>query len=420
MQRLTNRLSSSNLTRSSNSKTSKRRDRFKQKSARSSIKALSTTLSRHRSLNPMSKKYGKGKRIAGLTIVALLSIPAQSMVIKAHDNNAKDEQGAVHVYNDVMATGVMRVASVKSDSTFFATDGFQHGFGYDLTRAYAQNLDVDIELAEFASDAEALKAVAQGKADVALTTASTEAIVSAELATMSVSCGRDELMIENGLHPKTSLSFRSPNDSLALEASHFVCDNKQLKDTAKVANFYDQNLLKNDYNRQHFEKALDNRLPNYQSSFEKQAQNYDHDWELLVAMGYQESHLDANAVSPTGVQGLMMLTNATAKEMGVSNRVDPYQSIGGGAKYLEQMKAEFADVPNPDRLWFALASYNMGPNAVKRIQRQVEKQGKDGNSWANVFAYMSDNKASNSRYVQCMHYVTNIRSYLESLKTRTT
>ena len=53
-------------------------------------------------------------------------------------------------------------------------------------------------------------------------------------------------------------------------------------------------------------------------------------------MGYQESHLDANAVSPTGVRGLMMLTNNTAKAMGVSDRVDPYQSIGGGARYFER------------------------------------------------------------------------------------
>ena len=74
-------------------------------------------------------------------------------------------------------------------------------------------------------------------------------------------------------------------------------------------------------------------------------------------MGYQELHLDANAVSPTGVR-IMMLTNSTAKAMGVSDRVDPYQSIGGGARYLEQA-ADFADVPESDRIWFALAGYNM-------------------------------------------------------------
>ena len=135
-------------------------------------------------------------------------------------------------------------------------------------------------------------------------------------------------------------------------------------------------------------------------------------------MGYQESHLDANAVSPTGVRGLMMLTNNTAKAMGVSNRVDPYQSIGGGARYLEEMKESFSDVPNTDRIWFALAAYNMGPNAVKRIQHKLSEQGLDDKSWANVYTYLSENRATNSRYGQAMHYVSNIRSYLQTIKTR--
>ncbi|WP_227672856.1 transglycosylase SLT domain-containing protein [Psychrobacter lutiphocae] len=204
-----------------------------------------------------------------------------------------------------------------------------------------------------------------------------------------------------------------------MKASHFLCHNEQLTSTAKIANLYDQTLLKDDYNRRHFEKVLTHSLPLYQSSFQEQAKNYDHDWELLVAMGYQESHLNPNAVSPTGVRGLMMLTNSTAEAMGVSNRVDPYQSIGGSARYLELLKQSFNDIPDPDRTWFALASYNMGPNAVKRIQNKLAQAGQDPNSWANVYTYMLDNATSNARYVQCMHYVTNIRSYLESLKTRT-
>ena len=136
-------------------------------------------------------------------------------------------------------------------------------------------------------------------------------------------------------------------------------------------------------------------------------------------MGYQESHLDADAVSPTGVRGLMMLTNNTAKAMGVSDRIDPYQSIGGGARYLEQMKADFSDVPKTDRIWFALAAYNMGPNAVKSIQRKLRAQDINDKSWANIYAYLDDNRASNSRYGQAMHYVSNIRSYLETIKTQT-
>ena len=83
------------------------------------------------------------------------------------------------------------------------------------------------------------------------------------------------------------------------------------------------------------------------------------------------------------------------------------------------MKAEFADVPKTDRICFALAADNMGPNAVKGIQRKLSANGIDDKSWANIYAYLSENRASNSRYGQAMHYVSNIRSYLETIKTQT-
>lgn len=363
---------------------------------------------------PPAKRFSKTKKFAQLSSIALLSLPAQSITLTT-------TQGSDHAaYDKVQSSNTLVVASVKGDSTFFSTDGFQHGFGYDLARTYAQQLGVEIKVIDFENDAKALKAVNLGQADMALTTASTRDTENAGLSAMNVSCGYDQSLVNNGLHPKTNWSFKNGTDPLAIEASHFLCANDQLVRTAKLADFYDQNLLKDDYNREHFEKSLNTNLPSYKTSFQEQANNYDHDWQLLVAMGYQESHLDANAVSPTGVRGLMMLTNSTAKAMGVSNRVDPYQSIGGGARYLEQMKATFSDVPNPDRLWFALASYNMGPNAVKKIQRKLETKGLNPNSWANVYSYLSNNASSNSRYIQCMHYVTNIRSYLELLKTRST
>lgn len=361
---------------------------------------------------PANRKFAKTKMLAQISSIALLSLPAKSLTTALYNTDSA-------AYDTVMASKTLTLASVPGSSTFFSTDGFQHGFGYDIARSYAQQLGVDLEVKSYHNDAEALQAVRDGEADMALTTASTKMSVETGMASINISCGYDATLVANGLHPKTKWSFRSNSDPLATEASHFLCDDGQLINTAKLANFYDQTLLADDYNRQHFEEALTTNLPTYKSSFQEQASTYDHDWQLLVAMGYQESHLDANAISPTGVRGLMMLTNSTAKAMGVSNRVDPYQSIGGGARYLEQMKAAFAEVPNPDRLWFALASYNMGPNAVKNIQQKIEKQGLNPNRWSNVYAYMSDNELHNSRYTQCMHYVTNIRSYLESLKTQT-
>ncbi|MBO1517536.1 transglycosylase SLT domain-containing protein [Psychrobacter celer] len=357
-----------------------------------------------------SNRFAKTKKLAQVSSIALLSLPAESLTTM---------QASVPAYDHVMLDNTLTVAAVPGDSTYFATDGFQHGFGFDLVRTYADELGVDIDLKAYASEEAALHALKSGEADMALTTASTQLKSQLNLSSINVSCGYDASLTKNGLHPKVSWSFNAPDDPLSQKASYFLCDSIKLKNTQKLAAFYNQTLLKDAYSQDHFKKTLTERLPDYQSSFEEQARNYNHDWELLVAMGYQESHLDANAVSPTGVRGLMMLTNNTAKAMGVSDRVDPYQSIGGGARYLEQMKDEFADVPKSDRIWFALAGYNMGPNAVKSIQRKLRTQGIDDKSWANVYAYLAEHRASNSRYGQAMHYVSNIRSYLETIKTQT-
>ena len=353
-------------------------------------------------------RFNKSKKIAQISSIALLSLPARSLTAT---------EIPTPVFDQVMLDKTLTIAAVPGDSTYFATDGFQHGFGYDLVRNFADELGVTVDLKAYATEDAALKALKNGDADMALTTASTELKSQLNLASVNLSCGYDTSLTKNGLHPKVSWTFNNANDLLAQGASSFLCDNIKIDNTQKLAAFYNQKLLKDAYSQQHFQQTLTEKLPDYQTQFQQQAQNYNHDWELLVAMGYQESHLDADAVSPTGVRGIMMLTNSTAKAMGVSDRIDPYQSIGGGARYLEEMKAEFQDVPKRDRIWFALAGYNMGPNAVKRIQSKLRDQDLDDKSWANVYAYLSDNKASNSRYGQCMHYVSNIRSYLETIKT---
>lgn len=80
-----------------------------------------------------------------------------------------------------------------------------------------------------------------------------------------------------------------------------------------------------------FMHHVENRLPHYQSLFKDYAEQTGMDWRLLAAIGYQESHWRPNAVSPTGVRGLMMLTRTTADYIGINNRLDAEESIEGGA-----------------------------------------------------------------------------------------
>ncbi len=153
----------------------------------------------------------------------------------------------------------------------------------------------------------------------------------------------------------------------------------------------------------------------------------DLDWQLLAAISYQESKWDPNAVSPTGVRGLMMLTNATAAAMGVRDRTNPEQSIKGGAAYIKQVLNNIPDsVPQPDRTWMALAGYNMGPAHVNAARRLTARLGQNPDSWQDVAANLprlvQENRA-NGRAVpdirQALHYVQQIRRYYDAIALST-
>ena len=142
--------------------------------------------------------YHSTKRLLQASSIALLSLPAQSAPALNMQTPA---------YTQVMAQKTLTIAAVPGDSTFFATDGFQHGFGYDLVRQYADELGVAVHLKGYATDEAALRALKSGQADMALTTASTQLKSQLNLASANLSCGYDSNLTKNGLHPKVSWSF---------------------------------------------------------------------------------------------------------------------------------------------------------------------------------------------------------------------
>ena len=172
-----------------------------------------------------------------------------------------------------------------------------------------------------------------------------------------------------------------------------------------------------------FIKAITQKLPKYQPLFEKYGQ--DVDWRLLAAISYQESHWDPHARSYTGVRGMMMLTLPTAKQMGIKSRLDAEQSIRGGAKYFKQMIARMpARVPFPDRLWFALASYNIGLGHLNDARKITKQQGGDPDRWVEVKErlpllkqkkYYKKTRYGYARGDEPVNYVENIRRYYDTL-----
>lgn len=178
-----------------------------------------------------------------------------------------------------------------------------------------------------------------------------------------------------------------------------------------------------------FAEQIEQRLPQWRPIFKRVAKKHHLDWRLLAAMSYQESHWDPDAVSPTGVRGLMMLTEATAKELGVDNREDPEQSIKGGARYLIQQRQRLPEsIKEPDRTWMALAAYNIGFGHLMDARRLLEARDKNPNLWANVEQalawltkdkYADETKYGYARGLQAVEYVGNIRAYYDILVFKT-
>ena len=174
-----------------------------------------------------------------------------------------------------------------------------------------------------------------------------------------------------------------------------------------------------------FRLHLQSHLPKYQQLFQGAAAKYAFDWRLLAAISYQESHWDKNAVSPTGVKGLMMLTQATAEQVGVKDRTNPKESIFGGALYLKQRLKKIPErIPEPDRTWFALASYNVGFGHLEDARIITQKLGKNPDKWLDVKQSLplltkkkwhSKTKYGYARGNEPVIYVDNIRSYLDLL-----
>jgi len=195
---------------------------------------------------------------------------------------------------------------------------------------------------------------------------------------------------------------------------------------ARILDHHYAHLQEFDYvNVRAFMRQVEQRLPRFQSLFEDAASHTDLDWRLVAATGYQESHWRAGAISPTGVRGVMMLTQPTAQYVGVSRRTDPAQSIHGGARYLRVLKDRLADVPEPDRTWLALAAYNVGHGHLQDARRITETQGGDPDAWVDVKKrlpllhqkeWYDETKYGYARGNEAVTYVERIRTYYDILR----
>jgi len=229
----------------------------------------------------------------------------------------------------------------------------------------------------------------------------------------------------NEKQPVAWLIRKTQDDTLYSAIIEFMGNQYKLGTIAKIEEKYFGHVGHFDYvDTRTFLKRISSKLPSYQDLF-KQYATPEASWLLLASVSYQESHWNPKARSPTGVRGMMMLTLDTAKFVGIKNRLNAQQSIQGGAKYLTQLIKRLPEsIPEDERVWFALASYNIGLGHLLDARRITKMKKQNPDSWADVKEnlpllhqrkWYTKTRYGYARGREAQHYVDNIRQYLKTL-----
>jgi membrane-bound lytic murein transglycosylase MltF len=144
--------------------------------------------------------------------------------------------------------------------------------------------------------------------------------------------------------------------------------------------------------------------------FQKYGQQYDVDWLLMGAQGYQESQLDQNAKSRVGAIGVMQLMPATGKDMKVGDIRKTEANIHAGIKYMRWMIDQYygnEPMTNLDKALFAFASYNAGASRISSLRKEAATRGLDPNVWFQNVEYVAGEKLGQ----ETVTYVSNIYKY---------
>ncbi len=149
--------------------------------------------------------------------------------------------------------------------------------------------------------------------------------------------------------------------------------------------------------------------------FKKYGEQYDMDYLLMMAQGYQESTLDQEVKSPVGAIGIMQLMPATGAAMQVGDIAKTEPNIHAGVKYIRFMVDRYLKDEPMDRankMLFAFASYNAGPGRIAQLRRETAERGLDPNVWFNNVEIVTARRIGR----ETVQYVSNIYKYYIAYK----
>jgi membrane-bound lytic murein transglycosylase MltF len=207
---------------------------------------------------------------------------------------------------------------------------------------------------------------------------------------------------------QTAMMVRKNSPKLLAELNAFIA---RYPEGSTLRNVLFQKYLKNvKYAKGATSAAERARFLKTVNFIRKYSGQYDLDYLLMAAQGYQESGLDQNRKSPVGAIGVMQVMPATGAELKVGdiNQLEP--NVHAGVKYVRfMMDRYYADEPM-DRLnkgLFTFASYNAGPGRIRGLRERAKKRGLDPNKWFNNVEVL----AAESIGRETVQYVSNIYKY---------
>jgi membrane-bound lytic murein transglycosylase MltF len=162
-------------------------------------------------------------------------------------------------------------------------------------------------------------------------------------------------------------------------------------------------------------KAEMKKFENTIDLFRRYAKEYQFDYLLLAAQGFQESRLDQNAKSRSGAVGIMQLLPATGRAMKVGNIRLPAPNIHAATKYMANlMDMYFTDAKfdEENRTLFAFASYNAGPANISKVRMRAMTEGVNPDVWFNQVEHV----AASAIGQEPVRYVRNVFKYYVAYK----
>jgi membrane-bound lytic murein transglycosylase MltF len=159
------------------------------------------------------------------------------------------------------------------------------------------------------------------------------------------------------------------------------------------------------------------KFQEYVRYFQKYAAQYDFDYLMLVAQGYQESGLDQSRKNPSGAVGIMQVIPkyAAAPPISISNVEHAETNIEAGAKMLRNIAETYFNDDKLDatnKTLMVFASYNAGPNRIARLRKKAASEGLDANQWFGNVELVAAKDVGQ----ETVQYVTNIYKYYVAYK----